>query len=255
MSQSNFKSYIRHGNYHKYYEEFRTEDSRPEHLNQCLQRCWDQLPSSVTKPGTDLYLLDVGCNCGKLTKDVLKVIESRSVVCDRNKVCMLGIDIDEALTGKASKDYGSDLLSFTAADISSLVLNESATENNPLHSYLLEHHVERFDFIFCFSVLMYVHLNHGDEGLRKVLKYLCHRAQVLVLELQGWHKYRDHKRRMLREGDGQYEQFEKLEWRGAGVLESKISEFVVGQGFRIASDDKQINEFGRNILIFARNDS
>ncbi|EDS35689.1 BCDIN3 domain containing [Culex quinquefasciatus] len=232
---------VQHGSYHQYYE-FRPQDSRPEHLKKCLLGCRTRL--NIPPTGT-IHLLDVGCNRGLLSNSVLAVV--REIFGDRS-VRLLGVDIDEELVLDARKEF--EGIEFVQADISAIAAGR--VENDPIGDYLSRNQIDRFDMVFCFSVLMYPHLNHGDEGLRSVLDYICSKTKVLVLELQSWDKYRDNVRRLKRDCGEQFPLYEKLEWRGnQGKLEQNIYEYVEKLGFERKSEEFDKNEYKRNIVIYS----
>lgn len=245
MNASNDK--IRNGNYHQYYV-FRPQDSRLQNIGELLSECVQM--STTRSCAENIHILDIGCNCGKLTHDLQKVFQ---IIYPNNQVNVLGVDIDQALVDKASADYGSQFLKFDHADISAVSRGE---RTNRIGAYMAEKGINRFDFVCCLSVLMYVHLNHGDEGLRNVLDYICSISEVVLLELQSWKKYRDQSRKMRREGGGTYEFYGGLQWKGAnGLLESYIWNYVESRGFSRVCETNQKNEFQRDVVIFARNNN
>ncbi|XP_055547091.1 probable RNA methyltransferase CG11342 isoform X2 [Wyeomyia smithii] len=200
---------IQHGSYRQYYDKFRPQDSRPRQLENCL------LPWIAQRltTGQPVRMLDIGCNSGKLTEAVLTTVRNALP----EKCCsMLGVDIDDRLIEQANQEYQSVGLSFAQADMFAVAKGEAP--GNPVDAALLQEGAKQFEIIFCFSILMYVHLNHGEEGLKSVLDYVCRRAKLLVLELQSWSKYRDHVRRMRREGGGDYPLYPTLIWKGDTVV-------------------------------------
>ncbi|EAT41901.1 AAEL006515-PA [Aedes aegypti] len=238
---------VRHGSYHQYYE-FRSEDSRPKYIEKCLPELLKLIDKH--QEGKDIYLLDVGCNSGKLTRELFEKLKN---VCPEQQIQVLGVDIDQELVEKATADHGSQFLEFAHADISEV---SSSKETNQIERYMLKKDIKRFDFLCCFSVLMYIHLNHGDDGLMRVLDYVCSHTELLVLELQGWKKYRDHARRMRKLGAGEYDHYSQLTWKGSnGFLEEQISDYVVSRGFTVISNTEEKNEFNRDVVIYARNKS
>ena len=58
----------------------------------------------------------------------------------------------------------------------------------------------KFDLITCFSVTMWIHLNHGDEGLFQFLSRLSEMAEHLIIEPQPWKCYRNAQKRLERLG-------------------------------------------------------
>ncbi|XP_053696292.1 probable RNA methyltransferase CG11342 [Sabethes cyaneus] len=235
---------IKNGNYRMYYE-FRPQDSRPQQLEKCVIPWFAERLTGHTT----VRMLDIGCNSGKLTNAVLTIVRKALP----GKCCtMLGVDIDEQLITVAREQHQSVGLHFESTDIYEAA--NGTRQLDPIGAALEQAGSQRFEVIFCFSILMYVHLNHGDDGLRSVLNYLCGRAEFLVLELQSWKKYRDHVRRMHREGGGDYPSYGELTWKGNdGQLEKFISDYVTQQGFSIVDSSAEKNEFNRNIICFVRN--
>ncbi|XP_058454126.1 probable RNA methyltransferase CG11342 [Malaya genurostris] len=240
MAEREPKEEFRHGSFTQYYR-FRSEDHRPEILEECLRTLMGHFGNHIT-------MLDIGCNTGNLTEAVLTKI--RSMTADSARNCrMLGVDIDTDLVRRATDEYRSvEGLKFIQANI----YNVSMGNDNSISNYMRETGVEQFDIVFCFSSLMYVHLNYGDYGLQEVLQYLCARANVLVVELHSWPKYRDHVKKM-RKRDGAYPKYDRLNWRGSnGKLEEYIYEYIKTLGFTITSVSSEKNEFKRDIVVFSK---
>uniref|UniRef100_A0A8D8QSC4 RNA methyltransferase n=1 Tax=Cacopsylla melanoneura TaxID=428564 RepID=A0A8D8QSC4_9HEMI len=57
---------------------------------------------------------------------------------------------------------------------------------------------KKFDIVFCFSVTMWIHLNHGDQGLLDFLEKISSLGKYLVLENQLWKCYRNAQRRIVK---------------------------------------------------------
>ncbi|XP_062553208.1 probable RNA methyltransferase CG11342 isoform X2 [Armigeres subalbatus] len=236
---------IRHGNYHQYYE-FRPTDSREQDIGKLLSE-YVCMPTSG-RYAENIHILDIGCNSGKLTHGLQNVFQ---MTFQSNQVNVLGVDLDQALVDNATENYGSQFLKFGHADISAV---SCGAGTNQIRAYMDEKVINRFDFVCCFSVLMYVHLNHGDDGLRCVLEYICSISEVLLLELQSWKKYRDQVHKLKREGRGTYEFYDGLQWRGGdGSLENLIWNYVISRGFSKVCTTQQKNEFQRDVVVFARN--
>lgn len=245
---------IRHGNYHQYYEIRRPQDSRPQHFEETLPKCLaelSRLDAQQNNTNKDVHLLDIGCNSGKLTNSILAMIQ-QSASAKGKSARGIGVDIDEELIEEAAKTYTTGSIEFAQADISAIALGQ-ATEN-PIGDYLNRNSIQQFDFVICFSILMFVHLNHGDDGLIKVLDYICSMTKILILELQDEKKYREHVEKMQTEGGGDYPSYKSLKWIGSdGKLEQMISDYVVDRGFKILCDQQQRNERNRKIVILSRN--
>ena len=74
--------------------------------------------------------------------------------------------------------------------------------------------------IFCFSVTLWIHINHGDEGLRTFLTTLSESCQYLVLETQPWKCYRTAARRAKRANQPPFPFYDKL------TIRSNVTEYI-----------------------------
>lgn len=234
---------IKHGNYHKYYE-FRPEDTRSGILKRLLAELWK---ARAVESGDDecVFLLDVGCNRGLFTAKVTAIVQEVT----GRKVRATGVDIDPVLCEQAASSLPE--VKFLCGNL--LEIASGSGCEDPIDSQMQHLGIAQFDVVCCFSVLMYIHLNGGDCGLRNVLDYLCRRGKLLILELQPWKKYLDQVRRLKRSRGEVYEQYDALEWRGKdGVLESHITNYIIEKGFVLLQESAERNEFDRKIWIFEK---
>lgn len=115
---------------------------------------------------------------------------------DQPEISLIGVDLDSTLIEKARKrNRRLDRLTFEHLDFMS--------EDGPdeiLINYLTKLNKTRFDVAFCFSITMWIHLNHGDSGLEKFLRKACDLAEMIVIEPQPWKCYRNAARRLQRAG-------------------------------------------------------
>ncbi|KAH0552420.1 7SK snRNA methylphosphate capping enzyme-like [Cotesia glomerata] len=168
-------------------------------------------------------ILDIGCNIGHITLSVARHLAARSVT---------GIDIDRKLIGIARsniKHYvncarspaGNDDEAGTSNDCDSSFFPMSMpitygpidvpgfTKKNKDKGFpynvtfvqgnyvleddsLLKSEQPQFDTILCLSITKWIHLNHGDAGLKLAFKRMHAQLRpggVLVLEAQGWPSY------------------------------------------------------------------
>uniref|UniRef100_A0A182NE35 RNA methyltransferase n=1 Tax=Anopheles dirus TaxID=7168 RepID=A0A182NE35_9DIPT len=167
-------------------------------------------------------------------------------------VSAIGLDIDQELCDRASQDFPG--IEFICGDVLSIATREHGGEgDDPIARCMERLDIAQFDAICCFSVLMYVHLNGGDEGLRRVLDYLCSKGAFLILELQSWKKYRDQVRRLKRDAGQIYPKYEQLEWRGGcGALEQHIKFHIQSNGFELVAESAEKNEFERQVIFFRK---
>ena len=112
---------------------------------------------------------------------------------------------------------------------------------------------KKFDVVFCFSVTMWVHLNHGDEGMEALFRSLgqwC--SRYLVLEPQPWKCYRTASRRMRKLKLPDFEHLPRLEAQSEDQLQDFVKNLCRKNGF------KQIRVFGetenwkRRIILYEK---
>lgn len=112
---------------------------------------------------------------------------------DRRPLFVLGVDIDEVLIKRAKTKpttvADGDALQFLHVDVTSTEFNSQIGEF--IEAAKREPTVPRkFDLVTCFSVTMWIHLNHGDDGLWKFLETVSDMTEHLVIEPQPWKCYR-----------------------------------------------------------------
>jgi len=100
---------------------------------------------------------------------------------------------------------------------------------------------------FCFSVTLWVHINHGDGGLRRFLSTLSH-TQYLLMETQPWRCYRTAQRRAKRAGQPPFPLYDSLKIR------NKVTE-VIDEYLHDECQMKKIKVLGttnwdRNIILY-----
>lgn len=113
----------------------------------------------------------------------------------RRHLFVLGVDIDSKLIKKATMKtvdvIGGDVICFKTGD-----LVDTVASNRLLQTFCRENcngqtdGQARFTLVTCFSVLMWIHINHGDDGLKQFLQYLSDSTDHLLVELQKWKCYR-----------------------------------------------------------------
>lgn len=103
----------------------------------------------------------------------------------------LAIDIDPVLIKRAEEQYKEENISFKNIDIMDVT-----DRVNTIEYHLKRKHLNKFSITFCFSITMWIHLNHGDEGLKNFLKYVASISEILVIEPQPWKCYKTAVKRM-----------------------------------------------------------
>lgn len=175
-----------YGNYNRYYgyrNEKQVEDLRLAALSQ-YEHFFN---------GTEV--LDIGCNDGSLTIALAKRFPINFIH---------GMDIDGNLIGRARRNVVNE----TQAVINNNdknVLAETKFPNNIAfkqcnyvlsNDSLLELEEPRFDTILCLSVTKWIHLNFGDDGLKRAFKRMYRQLKpngTLILEAQDWKSYKRRK--------------------------------------------------------------
>jgi SAM-dependent methyltransferase len=164
------------GNFHNYYIFHSAEDRLRIIPDGYFQKAW----MKSGKPET-FYILDIGCNDGTLSYQLIKRCETEIPLA----TCYLvGIDIDYELIERAKIVYKNQTnLHFTSIDITS--------NSNRIDELFSIYNVENFHVISLFSITMWIHLNHGDDGLKALLRLSSHSASYgLIIEPQPWKCYK-----------------------------------------------------------------
>nr|XP_033326588.1 probable RNA methyltransferase CG11342 isoform X1 [Megalopta genalis]XP_033326589.1 probable RNA methyltransferase CG11342 isoform X2 [Megalopta genalis]XP_033326590.1 probable RNA methyltransferase CG11342 isoform X2 [Megalopta genalis]XP_033326591.1 probable RNA methyltransferase CG11342 isoform X2 [Megalopta genalis]XP_033326592.1 probable RNA methyltransferase CG11342 isoform X2 [Megalopta genalis]XP_033326594.1 probable RNA methyltransferase CG11342 isoform X1 [Megalopta genalis]XP_03 len=223
----------RHGNFSNYYDVRPVEDRLL------------QLPFDVwrpTQPGPKYVALDVGCNAGDLTFLLRRFLE-RFV--EEREVFLLGVDLDMILIERAQeRNPRPDRMTFNCLDF----VEDSS--NRVLGEYLRQTGKPRFDVVFCFSVTMWIHLNHGDKGLIKFLRKACSLTDMIVIEPQLWPGYEKACKRLKRSKGEDFPLFETLRLRGdpAAHIHSILSQLCNFRRIKVTAE----NTWNRKILIYER---
>uniref|UniRef100_A0A8C8SJW0 RNA methyltransferase n=1 Tax=Pelusios castaneus TaxID=367368 RepID=A0A8C8SJW0_9SAUR len=161
--------------------------------------------------------LDVGCNSGELSvalyRHFLGLQENEAslgqpvVGKDLNLLCC---DIDAALIERAERcSPFPDSISYATLDVM-----DPGARDLFLSSYLSRFSRSTFDIGFCMSVTMWIHLNHGDNGLVEFLSYLSSLCKYLLIEPQPWKCYRAAARRLRKLGRRDFDHFHSLAING-----------------------------------------
>ena len=143
---------------------------------------------------------------------------------------MLGVDLDPLLVERAANKFSqTDKLEFRHLDI----LEAGLTPQ--LERYLASQQRDKFDLVSVFSVTMWVHINHGDEGLREFVRRVVGLARFVLVEPQPWKCYQTAARRMRKLGKEEFPQLKQLEMRGPGV-DLQIVQLFQDNGMEILRD-------------------
>ena len=139
-----------------------------------------------------------------LYKSLAGIEETRN-----NEVHMLGLDLDSTLILRAKeKNVYPENITYSTSDVMQVDFLEYLT------SYLNKFDNTIFDIGFCLSITMWIHLNHGDDGLRTFLRRMSASVHYLVIEPQPWKCYRSAVRRTRKLRQTEFPQYNALKHRG-----------------------------------------
>ncbi|XP_075997509.1 pre-miRNA 5'-monophosphate methyltransferase [Genypterus blacodes] len=157
-------------------------------------------------------MLDVGCNTGELSIALYQHLLQKTLCEEEDTksgrtLHLLGFDLDETLIQRAQQ------INPLPSSISFIPLDITA-DTEQLQDFLQRHGCTHFHLCACLAVTMWVHLNHGDAGLLRLLSRLASISQHLLLEAQPWKCYRSAARRLRKLGRSDFDHFKALEIRG-----------------------------------------
>uniref|UniRef100_A0AC34R2P5 RNA methyltransferase n=1 Tax=Panagrolaimus sp. JU765 TaxID=591449 RepID=A0AC34R2P5_9BILA len=189
--QQELNAKFRYGNFHRYYGS-RLKGSEKDSRLEVLNKDWFRRKN----------VLDIGCNAGYLTLAIAK---------DFDPGWILGIDIDSHLVGvcrKNIKHYVDDNEEIIGDFPASLVKNEEEggpiirkfpnnvwfrTQNYvPEFEEQIEQTNEEYDVILALSITKWIHLNWGDDGIRKFFRRVFRHLRPggrFILETQPFGTY------------------------------------------------------------------
>ena len=144
-------------------------------------------------------------------------------------VQFLAIDVDEKLISTAKEKF---MTESNYVQFSTLNLMDTDDVTSMFEQYLNSLKKRHFDVIFCFSVTMWIHLNHGDAGLELFFKTARKWCKYLVLEPQPWKCYRTASRRMRRANQPEFEYLNKIKFQCDKLL-PYIIELCEKNGFQM----------------------
>lgn len=151
------------------------------------------------------------------------------------------IDIDPILISRAQEIYKHKAISFKCLDIMEM------NETNIISDYLTSKCIKKFKVSFCFSITMWIHLNHGDDGLKKFLRYIAGISEVLVIEPQPWKCYKTAVKRMKQQ-NFLFPQFSKLKHKQN--IEHEIESYLINECNLTKIVESEKTKWERKILIF-----
>lgn len=120
-----------------------------------------------------------------------------------------------------------------------------STQREELKSDLTNLNITKFDAVFCFSVTMWIHLNHGDDGLQTFLTEICNLSDTIIIEPQPWKCYKTAVKR-LKLYQKEFLKFKDLKLRNPAI---DIDTIITKQQFCKRSELYETN-WQRKIFIF-----
>jgi len=225
----------RYGNFINYYS-FNPPENRMKNIP-------ENFLSQLNFHGSELAVLDIGCNAGDLTAALFQFFSSKV-----ENLRILGIDLDEKLIERAldnfSKVNENQKLGFMHLDI--------VAEDNleKLNTYLSDIKRKKFDLVSIFSVTMWIHINHGDEGLIHFVKRICDVANNILVEPQPWKCYQTAARRARKLGKEEFAEMKNLKIRGQGV-DQEIVDLFIKEGFKVTANFGE-SEWNRKLVLLQR---
>lgn len=158
---------------------------------------------------------------------------------------VLAVDLDKELIERANSSNRTQDITFSCVDVFSSDFKELCDR------YLKEHRRQsRFDVVYCFSVTMWIHINHGDEGLRQFLLKLSELSDLLVLEPQPWKCYGRAVRRIKRANAQPFENFCDLKIRKG--VESYINSVLLEECNFINVLQSSPTNWGRQVKFYKK---
>lgn len=196
---------VQYGNFMNYYQ-FNSASERVKLLPG--KNIWlppKQEQQSMEPNEINPYLvLDVGCNCGVFSQLLQSFLEAQL----KRPVHVLGVDIDERLIQRAQLENTCvEKISYFCGDVL-----DAASFDGIIAKYLQQQQRTKFDAICCYSITMWIHLNHHDSGLQSFLSKLSQLAELFVVEPQPWKCYQTAERRLKKAGEV-FPLFLELKWR------------------------------------------
>ena len=189
----------------------------------------------------EFYILDIGCNEGDLTLELLSLVQNelKDVKC-----FVLGVDLDKFLIDRANaKSPCNDTVQFKMVDV-------MGNDLEAIDEYLSSHSISKFSVVCCFSITMWIHMNHGDEGFKSFLKLSSgYSSSCFIIEPQLWKCYRKAIQRCRRLGMDELPYYQDLTIRDAAEY---VKNFILANGYGTCTDLGTM-EWGRPLLFFLRN--
>ncbi len=235
----------RHGSFVRYYEHNPVE-RRLAVLNSPSLAFLDSVSHVINKHKSGpLLLVDLGSNSGDLTLALHSLVQT--VDTSRSKDWYsLGLELDPQLVDvarSACQDSTSHNVKFECCNLLVGGGERRMMEFTEMHGRT------GIQIVTAFALTMWLHINAGDEGLRKALRSWGRVADVLIVEPQNWHSYKNARDRPRKRGLLPFAHWPLLSWRKTVV--SDIKNFLLNEcGFHSCSTCGTTVDWGREVLVF-----
>jgi 7SK snRNA methylphosphate capping enzyme len=172
-----------YGNYKGYYG--MREQSSHERIS-CFPASWFKSKRCI----------DIGCNSGEVTIAIASTYQPKSIV---------GVDLDPEMIESANKKLAKKVLHGKSAS-TFLIPRCIAVVKTETNAYFPKNvsfivgdlmksiEIDQYDTVLCLSVVKWIHLNFGDEGLIACFRKLWNMAKPggkIILEYQTWKSYKN----------------------------------------------------------------
>ncbi|PRP78693.1 hypothetical protein PROFUN_13432 [Planoprotostelium fungivorum] len=223
----------KHGNFHNYYK-FNTPENRLRQLDQL-----SLFEGRGDNTQRVFNVLDVGCNenCCKEKSGY------------QYKINTLGVDLDSVLIDRAKeKSKDNPNVSFGRLDM----LDEMTNVQQITQDFLSARGSTQFDLVVCFSITMWIHLNHGDQGLLQFLDRVSDLTlNFLIIEPQPWSCYKSAVKRHKKVGAEVHPLFSVINIRND--VEEKIKEHLSSNCGMAVKQELGVTDWGRGVSLYQRN--
>lgn len=173
-------------------------------------------------------------------------VEFYKTCCQDLQSKVLGIDLDEILIERAKSIKGNDgNIDFKTIDI--------ITDYEKVENYMKENNIHKFNIVNCFAVLMWIHVNYGDEGLKSFLKKISLITDNILIEIQPWKCYKNASRRMKKLKCDEFYYIDKLKLTDP---DKDITDILTSSDINFVEKKCHgVTKWGRKLVHFQRRDS
>ena len=159
-------------------------------------------------------------------------------------VAVLAVDLDASLIARCRERSKQRAIRYEEADVTS----DSGLQ--VVREFLAEHSALKFDLVTCFSVTMWIHLNHGDAGLKIFLENIASLSNRLLIEPQPWTCYKTARRRMRKLKQPDFPHMQHLQW--TSNVPDDIVRFLTSQcNMKVLTDCGTTSDWNRPVHLLS----